>query len=48
MSNRPITRCKHCGGRHTPKCRPSKKLDVAIWRGLLEKWKAERAARGTP
>jgi hypothetical protein len=36
------TRCKVCGGTHTPKCRPSHKADVAVWRGILSKWRQER------
>jgi hypothetical protein len=40
---RTITRCKVCGGTHTPKCRPpSRRQDAAIWRGILDKWKREK------
>jgi hypothetical protein len=44
MSKRPLTRCRVCGGTHTPKCRPpSKRMDADIWRGILAEWKAEKA-----
>lgn len=40
---KPKTRCQECGGFHSPKCKPlSRREEVNIWKGILEKWKKEK------
>lgn len=36
-----LTRCIHCGGTHTPKCRkPSRREEAEVWRAILGSWRS--------
>jgi hypothetical protein len=45
-NGRKQTRCRVCGGFHSPKCRPlSRKQEASIWRGILAKKKSSNRRR---
>lgn len=54
VSARTPSRCRECGGTHTPKCRPaSRRVEADIWRGILaspeaQARRAERQRRRGP
>jgi hypothetical protein len=37
-----MTRCRECGGTHTPKCKPSRREDARVWRAILDQWRTQK------